>query len=84
MRMAPLIEEPLHAQLRRLTLCLMCVLSPSLSLQALAQESNLRNLPIAWFEEADQHAPHWRVHFDLPTVTYSQRLVVRETVMSGS
>lgn len=48
----------------------------SFSLHALAQESNLRNIPIAWFEENDHHAPHWRVHFDPPTLTYSQRLVV--------
>jgi hypothetical protein len=55
----------------------LCVASVLLHcLYALAQESNLRGIPIAWFEEPEQHAPHWRVHVDSPTLTYSQRLVV--------
>jgi hypothetical protein len=58
-----------HALLTGLTLCITCVLS--LSLHALAQESNLRSIPIAWFEEPDQHAPHWRVHFDPSTLLLS-------------
>lgn len=68
------IELRLHAVFRGLTLCITRVLS--FSLHASAQESNLRNIPIAWFEENDHHAPHWRVHFDPATLTYSQRLVV--------
>jgi hypothetical protein len=65
------IDERFHALLRGLTLYITCVLS--FSLHALAQESNI---PIAWFEETDPHAPHWRVHFEPPALTYSQRLVV--------
>lgn len=68
------IDERFHALLRGLTLCITCLLS--FFLHALAQESNLEHIPIAWFEEPDQHAPHWRVHFDPPTLTYSQRLVL--------
>src|SRR5215467_14580938 len=71
---AQTIEQRVHALLRGLTLCITCVLP--FSLHVFAQESNLRNIPIAWFEENDHHAPHWRVHFDPPTLTYSQRLVV--------
>ena len=67
-------RRAVHALLCGLTLCITCALS--LSLYAPAQESNLRGIPIAWFEEPDQHAPHWRVHFDPPTLTYSQRFVV--------
>jgi hypothetical protein len=67
------LDERCHGLLRGLTLCLMCMLSFS---HGLAQESNLRHIPIAWFEEPDRHAPHWHVHFDPPTLTYSQRLVV--------
>jgi hypothetical protein len=40
------------------------------------QEASPREIPITWYEEPEQHAPHWRVHFDPPTLTYSQRLVV--------
>jgi len=69
-----ILDEPSHALLRGLTLCITCALS--FSVHALAQESNLRNIPIAWFEEPDKHAPHWHVHFDPPTLTYSQRLVL--------
>ena len=69
------LDQRFHALLRRLTFCVTCVLS--FCLHALTQESNLRNIPIAWFEEPDHHAPHWRVHFDRPTLNYSQRLVVR-------
>ena len=69
-----ILHERFHALARGLTLCITCVLS--FSLHALAQESPLQHIPIAWFEEADQHAPHWRVQFDPPTLTYSQRLVV--------
>jgi len=68
------LDQQLHALLRGFTLCVTCVLS--FSLHALTQESTLRNIPSAWFEEPDQHAPHWRVHFDRPTLTYSQRLVL--------
>jgi hypothetical protein len=68
------LEERFHGLLLGLTLCITCVLS--FSTHALAQVSNIRNIPIAWFEETDHHAPHWRVHFDPPTLTYSQRLVV--------
>src|ERR1700693_2991668 len=46
------------------------------SLYTLAQEANLREIPNAWYEEPEQHAPHWRVHFDPPTLNFSQRLVV--------
>jgi hypothetical protein len=69
-----ILDQRFHTLLRGLTVCVTCVLS--FSLQALTQESNLQHIPIAWFEEPDQHAPHWRVHFDRPTLTYSQRLVV--------
>lgn len=68
------LDERFHALSRGLILCIACLLS--FSLHALAQESTLRHIPIAWFEEADRHAPHWRVQFDPPTLTYSQRLVV--------
>src|SRR5215470_12277529 len=68
------IEWRVHVLPRALTLCITCLLW--FSLHALAQESNLRNIPIAWFEENDHHAPHWRVHFDPPTLTYTQRFVV--------
>src|SRR5215831_7418851 len=69
-----ILDERLHALARGLTLCI--TLALSFSHHALAQESTLRHLPIAWFEEADHHAPHWRVQFDPPTLTYSQRLIV--------
>ncbi len=69
-----ILDQRFHALLRGLTVCVTCMLS--FSLQALTHESSLRRIPIAWFEEPDQHAPHWRVHFDRPTLTYGQRLVV--------
>jgi hypothetical protein len=61
-------------RLRVFVLCVAFVLL--YSLHPLAQEANLREIPIAWYEEPEQHAPHWRVHFDHPTVVFSQRLVV--------
>ena len=69
-----ILDERFHALARGLTLCIACLLS--FSLHALAQESTPPNIPIGWFEEADHHAPHWRVQFDPPTLTYSQPLVV--------
>ena len=67
------LDEWFHGLLRGLTLCITCLLSFS---HGLAQESGLRHIPISWFEGPDMHAPHWRVHFDRPTLTYSQRLVI--------
>ena len=69
-----ILDERFHALSRALTLCITCVLS--LSFHVLAQESTPRHIPVAWFEEADQHAPRWLVQFDSPTLTYSQRFVV--------
>jgi len=69
-----ILDRRFRLLLRGLTFCVTCVLS--FSLQAPTQESNLRSIPIAWFEEPEQHAPHWRVHFDRPTLSYSQRLVL--------
>lgn len=46
------------------------------SLHALAEGTNLREIPIAWYEEPEQHAPHWHIDFDHPTLDFSQRLVV--------
>lgn len=69
-----ILDDRFHTLLHRLAVCITCVLS--FSLHAPAQELNLRNIPIAWFEETDHHAPHWRVHFDHPTLTYSQRLLI--------
>lgn len=46
------------------------------SLHALAQGASLREIPIAWYEEPEQHAPRWRIDFDHPTLDFSQRLVV--------
>jgi len=46
------------------------------SLHALAQGANLREIPIAWYEEPEQHAPHWHIDYDHPTLDFSQRLVV--------
>lgn len=62
------------ARLRGFVLCVAFVLL--YSLHALAQESNLREIPIAWYDEPEQHAPHWHVDFDHPTLDFSQRLVV--------
>jgi hypothetical protein len=45
-------------------------------LHTLAQGANLREIPIAWYEEPEQHAPHWHVHFENPTLDFSQRLAV--------
>ena len=67
------LDEWFHGLLRGLTLCITCLLSFS---HGLAQESGLRHIPISWFEGPDMHAPHWRAHFDRPTLTYSQRLVI--------
>jgi len=67
------LDDRLYGLLRRFTFCITCVLSGS---HGLAQESDLRHIPIAWFEEPDKRAPHWHVHFDPPTLTYSQRLVI--------
>ena len=69
-----ILDKRLHALLHKLTLCILCVLL--FSLHELSQESPPRHIPIAWFEEPDQHAPHWRVHFDPPTLTYSQRVAL--------
>lgn len=48
----------------------------------LAEEPVIRNLPIAWFEAPEHHAPHWHVDFEHPTLTYSQRfaLSVKATI----
>jgi len=46
------------------------------SLQALAQGANFREIPIAWYEGPEQHAPHWHINFDHPTLDFSQRFVV--------
>lgn len=46
------------------------------SLHTLAQGANLREIPIAWYDEPEQHAPHWHVDFDHPILDFSQRLVV--------
>jgi hypothetical protein len=46
------------------------------SLHAFAQGANLREIPIAWYEEPEHHAPHWHIDFDHPTLDFSQRLVV--------
>ena len=59
---------------RGFVLCVAFVLVHSL--HALTQEANLREIPIAWYEEPEQHAPHWRVDFDHPTLAFNQRLVV--------
>ena len=69
-----ILDERFHALSGGLILCITCVLS--FSLHAVAQESPPRHIPIAWFEEADRHPPHWRVQFEPPILTYSQRLVV--------
>ena len=61
-------------QFSRFVLCVVFVLL--YSLHSLGQEANLRDIPIPWYEEPEQHAPHWRVHFDSPTLAYCQRLVV--------
>jgi len=47
-----------------------------LCLCAAAEEPVLRNLPIAWFEAPDHHAPHWRVDFEHPGLTYSERIAL--------
>ncbi len=61
-------------RLRGFALCISCVLYASL--QAVAQKPDIRNIPITWFEERDQHGARWHVDFDHPVLTYSQRLVV--------
>ncbi len=43
---------------------------------AAAESSNIPKIPLAWFEEADQHAPHWDVTLGPPTLLYSQRLLI--------
>jgi hypothetical protein len=45
-------------------------------LQPLAQDAIVRQIPIAWYEEPEQHAPHWHIDFDPPTLDFSQRIVV--------
>jgi hypothetical protein len=45
-------------------------------LQPLAQDATVRQIPIAWYEEPEQHAPHWHIDFDPPTLDFSQRIVV--------
>jgi len=59
---------------RGFVLCLAFVLL--LSLHALAQGENLREIPIAWYEGPERHAPHWRVDFDHPILDFSQRFLL--------
>ncbi len=61
-------------RIRVFAFCLACVLF--LSLHAFAETPNPRKIPFAWFDEPEQHAPHWDVDFDNPTLLYSQRFLL--------
>jgi hypothetical protein len=43
---------------------------------AVSRSAETPKIPIAWFDEPEQHAPHWHVRFGDPFLIYSQRLVV--------
>ena len=60
----------------RLATIIACfVLVHSVAIGARAVTSSPK-IPLSWFEETEQHAPHWKVTLGPPYLLYSQRFVI--------
>jgi hypothetical protein len=63
--------------LRRPALVLVCLVWIALAVPCAAVEpATSHRIPLAWFNEPEQHAPHWKVTLGPVSLLYSQRFVI--------